>query len=45
MESFPTPEATGGFLTGGKRNCETAITMRERKRARKKRLSIQGTGS
>jgi hypothetical protein len=29
----------------GNSSCETAITMSERKRARKKRLSIQGTGS
>ena len=32
-------------LTGGKSNCEIAITTSERNRARKKRLSIQGTGS
>ena len=37
--------AVGSFFAGGKRNCEIAITIRERKRARKKRLSIQGTGS
>jgi hypothetical protein len=30
---------------GGKSSCEIAITTRERNRARKKRLSIQGTGS
>jgi hypothetical protein len=30
---------------GGNRTCETAITINYRKRARKKRLSIQGTGS
>jgi hypothetical protein len=29
----------------GNSSCETAITMSERNRARKKRLSIQGTGS
>ena len=32
-------------LAGGNNSCETAITMSERNRARKKRLSIQGTGS
>jgi hypothetical protein len=32
-------------LVGGNTSCETAITMSERNRARKKRLSIQGTGS
>jgi hypothetical protein len=32
-------------LTGGKSSCEIAITTSERNRARKKRLSIQGTGS
>ena len=35
--------ATG--FAGGKRTCETAMAMSDRKRARKKRLSIQGTGS
>jgi hypothetical protein len=29
----------------GNSSCEAAITMSERNRARKKRLSIQGTGS
>ena len=33
-----------GFA-GGKSSCETAIAISERNRARKKRLSIQGTGS
>jgi hypothetical protein len=33
-----------GFA-GGKRSCEIAITISDRKRARKKRLSIYGTGS
>jgi hypothetical protein len=37
-------EAGVGF-TGGNSSCETAIIMSERNRARKKRLSIQGTGS
>jgi len=32
-------------LDGGNSSCEIAITISERKRARKKRLSIQGTGS
>ena len=32
-------------LEGGNSSCEIAITISERKRARKKRLSIQGTGS
>jgi len=32
-------------LAGGNKSCETAIAMSDRKRARKKRLSIQGTGS
>jgi hypothetical protein len=46
MESrVATGFAASGFLTDGKRSCETAITISERKRARKKRLSIQGTGS
>ena len=35
----------GVALAGGKSSCETAIAMSERNRARKKRLSIQGTGS
>jgi hypothetical protein len=35
----------GAGLTAGNNSCETAITMSERNRARKKRLSIQGTGS
>ena len=34
-----------GGLEGGNKSCETAIAMSDRKRARKKRLSIQGTGS
>jgi hypothetical protein len=33
----------GVGLAGGKSSCETAIAMSERNRARKKRLSIQGT--
>ena len=32
-------------LADGKRSCEIAMTTSERNRARKKRLSIQGTGS
>jgi len=35
----------GVVLGDGNSSCETAITMSERNRARKKRLSIQGTGS
>jgi hypothetical protein len=38
-------DVPGLGLTGGKSNCEMAITTSERNRARKKRLSIQGTGS
>ncbi len=44
LESFaPTPRVAG--FGGGNRSWETAMTMSERNRARKKRLSIQGTGS
>jgi hypothetical protein len=32
-------------LAGGNNSCDRAITISERNRARKKRLSIQGTGS
>ena len=35
----------GARFAGGNSSCATAITMSERNRARKKRLSIQGTGS
>jgi hypothetical protein len=35
----------GNGFDGGNSSCETAIAISERKRARKKRLSIQGTGS
>ena len=38
-------DVQGLGLTGGKSSCEIAITTSERNRARKKRLSIQGTGS
>ena len=43
-------ESVGDLLTptgfdGGNSSCEMAIAISERKRARKKRLSIQGTGS
>jgi hypothetical protein len=38
-------EVPGLGLPGGKSSCEIAITTSERNRARKKRLSIQGTGS
>jgi hypothetical protein len=38
------PEA-GLVFGGGKSSCDIAITTSERNRARKKRLSIQGTGS
>jgi hypothetical protein len=42
----PEPGAEPGVgLAGGNTSCETAITTSERNRARKKRLSIQGTGS
>jgi len=35
----------GAGFGGGNSSCETAMTTSERNRARKKRLSIQGTGS
>ena len=35
----------GVGLAGGKSSCETAIAISERNKARKKRLSIHGTGS
>ena len=35
----------GTGLGGGNSSCESAMTTSDRKRARKKRLSIQGTGS
>ena len=38
-------ETPGFGFIGGKSSCEIAITTSERNRARKKRLSIQGTGS
>ena len=38
-------DVPGFGLTGGKSSCEIAITTSERNSARKKRLSIQGTGS
>lgn len=38
-------DVPGLGFTGGKSSCEIAITTSERNRARKKRLSIQGTGS
>jgi hypothetical protein len=38
-------DVPGFGLPGGKSSCEIAITTSERNRARKKRLSIQGTGS
>jgi hypothetical protein len=42
-------ESTGRLgaagLAGGNSSCETAIAMSDKNRARKKRLSIQGTGS
>jgi hypothetical protein len=44
VESVAT-EAPGFGFDGGKSSCEIAITTSERNRARKKRLSIQGTGS
>jgi hypothetical protein len=37
--------ALGVVFGDGNSSCETAITTSERSRARKKRLSIQGTGS
>jgi hypothetical protein len=44
LESTDGRFAGRGF-EGGNSSCETAIAISERKRARKKRLSIQGTGS
>ena len=44
LESFATALLATG-LGGGNSSWETAIAMSERNRARKKRLSIQGTGS
>ena len=44
IESAAT-EVPGFGFNGGKSSCEIAITTSERNRARKKRLSIQGTGS
>ena len=47
VESFTLPlrGPEGVGFTDGKRTCETAIAIRDRNKARKKRLSIQGTGS
>jgi len=42
---FAERELGGTGLGGGNSSCESAMTTSERKRARKKRLSIQGTGS
>jgi len=44
LESFAT-ELLAADLGGGNSSWETAITMSERNKAKKKRLSIQGTGS
>ena len=44
LESFATEVLAAG-LGGGNSSWETAMTMSERNKARKKRLSIQGTGS
>jgi hypothetical protein len=44
LESFATELLAAG-LGGGNSSWETAMTMSERNKARKKRLSIQGTGS
>jgi len=44
LESFATEVLAAGF-GGGNSSWETAMTMSERNKARKKRLSIQGTGS
>jgi len=44
LESFGTALLVACF-GGGNSSCETAMTMSERNKARKKRLSIQGTGS
>jgi hypothetical protein len=44
LESFAT-ELLPVDLGGGNSSWETAMTMSERNKARKKRLSIQGTGS
>ena len=43
--ALPFCRACVGDFAGGKSSCETAIAISERNRARKKRLSIQGTGS
>jgi hypothetical protein len=39
------PREPGVIFGGGNNNWETAIATSERSRARKKRFSIQGTGS
>ena len=44
LESFATELLAAG-LAGGNSSWETAMTMSERNKAKKKRLSIQGTGS
>jgi hypothetical protein len=44
LESFATELLAAG-LGGGNSSWETAMTISERNKARKKRLSIQGTGS
>ena len=44
LESFATELLAAG-LGGGNSSWETAMTMSERNKAKKKRLSIQGTGS
>ena len=44
LESFGTA-LRGAGLAGGNNSCEAAMTMSERNKAKKKRLSIQGTGS
>ena len=43
--AFALRRLEGPDLAAGKSSCETAIAISERNRARKKRLSIQGTGS
>jgi hypothetical protein len=45
IESCAVVREPGLGLDTGNNSCETAITTSERNRARKKRLSIQGTGS
>ena len=43
--AFALRRLEGPDLAAGKSSCETAMAISERNRAKKKRLSIQGTGS